>query len=194
VRRCAEGRWRRYRDARIAISQRHRQTSMRIRRKESSSSKFFFTSAGERREGGGCQAETSRSTSGRWLAARRRNNPLSDQAIAEMRKARQINIGGGTVREVSAGDGILPSAIANGGMKEATTQETRQQGERGPRSHPQDPRQSAARRGRGMCTSHCGRSGHVDRPTLFANYAEKKFAHAGSGSSGSWHRASDTHG
>ena len=72
--------------------------------------KFFFTSGVKGASGEDVSAETVKEHIRALVGGETRNNPLSDQAIAEMLKARQINIARRTVAKYRQAMGILPSA------------------------------------------------------------------------------------
>ncbi|HEY6394339.1 MAG TPA: RNA polymerase factor sigma-54, partial [Candidatus Binataceae bacterium] len=72
--------------------------------------KFFFTSGVKGASGEDVSAETVKEKIRELVSAEKRGNPLSDQAIAEMLRARQINIARRTVAKYRQALGILPSA------------------------------------------------------------------------------------
>jgi RNA polymerase sigma-54 factor len=72
--------------------------------------KFFFTSGVKASTGEDVSAETVKEKIRALVTAEPPNNPLSDQAIAEMLRARQINIARRTVAKYRQALGILPSA------------------------------------------------------------------------------------
>ncbi len=72
--------------------------------------KFFFTSGVKGASGEDVSAETVKEHIRALVGGETRSNPLSDQAIAEMLKARQINIARRTVAKYRQAMGILPSA------------------------------------------------------------------------------------
>jgi RNA polymerase sigma-54 factor len=72
--------------------------------------KFFFTSGVKAASGEDVSAETVKEQIRVLVQGEQRNNPLSDQAIAEMLRARQINIARRTVAKYRQALGILPSA------------------------------------------------------------------------------------
>ncbi|MDO8432644.1 MAG: RNA polymerase factor sigma-54 [Candidatus Binatus sp.] len=72
--------------------------------------KFFFTSGVKGAGGEDVSAETVKEHIRVLVGGERPNSPLSDQAIAEMLKARQINIARRTVAKYRQAMGILPSA------------------------------------------------------------------------------------
>jgi RNA polymerase sigma-54 factor len=72
--------------------------------------KFFFTSGVKGASGEDVSAETVKEHIRTLVGGETPNNPLSDQAIAEMLKARQINIARRTVAKYRQAMGILPSA------------------------------------------------------------------------------------
>src|SRR5215472_1379237 len=72
--------------------------------------KFFFTSGVKAATGEDVSAETVKEQIRALVAAEEPGNPLSDQAIAEMLRAKQINIARRTVAKYRQALGILPSA------------------------------------------------------------------------------------
>lgn len=72
--------------------------------------KFFFTSGVKGSAGEDVSAETVKEKIRELVSAEPPNNPLSDQAIAEMLRVRQINIARRTVAKYRQALGILPSA------------------------------------------------------------------------------------
>jgi RNA polymerase sigma-54 factor len=72
--------------------------------------KFFFTSGVKGASGEDVSAETVKEQIRELVTAETPHNPLSDQAIAEMLRARQINIARRTVAKYRQAMGILPSA------------------------------------------------------------------------------------
>jgi RNA polymerase sigma-54 factor len=73
--------------------------------------KFFFTSGVRANDGGGdVSAETVKEKIRSMVASERREGPLSDQAIAEILRAQNINIARRTVAKYREALGILPSA------------------------------------------------------------------------------------
>jgi RNA polymerase sigma-54 factor len=72
--------------------------------------KFFFTSGVKASSGEDVSAETVKEKIRVLVEAEQPNNPLSDQAIAEMLRAKQINIARRTVAKYRQAMGILPSA------------------------------------------------------------------------------------
>ncbi len=72
--------------------------------------KFFFTSGVKASTGEDVSAETVKEKIRGLVAAEEPKNPLSDQAIAEMLRAKQINIARRTVAKYRQALGILPSA------------------------------------------------------------------------------------
>lgn len=72
--------------------------------------KFFFTSGVKGSSGEDVSAETVKEKIRELVSAEEPNNPLSDQAIAEMLRVRQINIARRTVAKYRQALGILPSA------------------------------------------------------------------------------------
>ena len=72
--------------------------------------KFFFTSGVKGSSGEDVSAETVKEKIRELVSAEEPKNPLSDQAIAEMLRVRQINIARRTVAKYRQALGILPSA------------------------------------------------------------------------------------
>ncbi len=72
--------------------------------------KFFFTSGVKGASGEDVSAETVKEQIRAMVANEPPNNPLSDQAIAEMLRVREINIARRTVAKYRQALGILPSA------------------------------------------------------------------------------------
>ncbi|MHB8382479.1 MAG: RNA polymerase factor sigma-54 [Candidatus Binataceae bacterium] len=72
--------------------------------------KFFFTSGVKGSSGEDVSAETVKEKIRELVSAEEPNNPLSDQAIAEMLRVRQINIARRTVAKYRQALGILASA------------------------------------------------------------------------------------
>jgi len=72
--------------------------------------KFFFTSGVKAATGEDVSAETVKEKIRALVTAEAPGNPLSDQAIAEMLRAKQINIARRTVAKYRQALGILPSA------------------------------------------------------------------------------------
>ena len=72
--------------------------------------KFFFTSGVKGSSGEDVSAETVKEKIRVMVEAEEPKNPLSDQAIAEMLRAKQINIARRTVAKYRQAMGILPSA------------------------------------------------------------------------------------
>jgi RNA polymerase sigma-54 factor len=72
--------------------------------------KFFFTSGVKGSGGEDVSAETVKEQIRELVSAEPPNNPLSDQAIAETLRSRQINIARRTVAKYRQALGILPSA------------------------------------------------------------------------------------
>ena len=72
--------------------------------------KFFFTSGVKASTGEDVSAETVKEKIRTMVGAESPDNPLSDQAIAEMLRAKQINIARRTVAKYRQALGILPSA------------------------------------------------------------------------------------
>jgi RNA polymerase sigma-54 factor len=72
--------------------------------------KFFFTSGVKASTGEDVSAETVKEKIRALVTAEEPSNPLSDQAIAEMLRDRQINIARRTVAKYRQALGILPSA------------------------------------------------------------------------------------
>jgi RNA polymerase sigma-54 factor len=72
--------------------------------------KFFFTSGVKGAGGEDVSAETVKEQIRGMVTAETPNNPLSDQAIAEMLRAKQINIARRTVAKYRQAMGIPPSA------------------------------------------------------------------------------------
>jgi RNA polymerase sigma-54 factor len=72
--------------------------------------KFFFTSGVKAASGEDISAETVKEQIRTLVHGEQPHNPLSDQAIAEMLRARQINIARRTVAKYRQALGILPSA------------------------------------------------------------------------------------
>jgi len=72
--------------------------------------KFFFTSGVKAATGEDVSAETVKEQIRALVTAEQPGNPLSDQAIAEMLRAKQINIARRTVAKYRQALGILPSA------------------------------------------------------------------------------------
>ncbi len=73
--------------------------------------KFFFTSGVRANDGGGeVSAETVKEKIRTMVAGERHEGPLSDQAIAEILRAQNINIARRTVAKYREALGILPSA------------------------------------------------------------------------------------
>jgi RNA polymerase sigma-54 factor len=72
--------------------------------------KFFFTSGVKGSSGEDVSAETVKEKIRELVSAEEPHNPLSDQAIAEMLRVRQINIARRTVAKYRQALGILPSA------------------------------------------------------------------------------------
>jgi RNA polymerase sigma-54 factor len=72
--------------------------------------KFFFTSGVKASTGEDVSAETVKEKIRTMVGAESPDNPLSDQAIAEMLRAKQINIARRTVAKYRQAMGILPSA------------------------------------------------------------------------------------
>lgn len=72
--------------------------------------KFFFTSGVKASTGEDVSAETVKEEIRTLVTAEKPHNPLSDQAIAEMLRGKQINIARRTVAKYRQAMGILPSA------------------------------------------------------------------------------------
>lgn len=72
--------------------------------------KFFFTSGVKASDGGGISAETVKEKIRTMVAAEPQDDPLSDQAIADMLRAQQINIARRTVAKYRQALAILPSS------------------------------------------------------------------------------------
>ncbi len=72
--------------------------------------KFFFTSGVKASTGEDVSAETVKEKIRALVSAEEPGNPLSDQAIAEILRAKQINIARRTVAKYRQALGILPSA------------------------------------------------------------------------------------
>jgi RNA polymerase sigma-54 factor len=72
--------------------------------------KFFFTSGVKASDGEGISAETVKEKIRTMVAAEPQNDPLSDQAIADMLRAQQINIARRTVAKYRQALAILPSS------------------------------------------------------------------------------------
>ena len=72
--------------------------------------KFFFTSGVKASTGEDVSAETVKEKIRAMVQAEEHSNPLSDQAIAEMLRAKQINIARRTVAKYRQALGILPSS------------------------------------------------------------------------------------
>jgi RNA polymerase sigma-54 factor len=72
--------------------------------------KFFFTSGVKATDGGDVSAETVKEKIRALVASEGQDNPLSDQAIAEILRKDQINIARRTVAKYRQALGILPSS------------------------------------------------------------------------------------
>ncbi len=72
--------------------------------------KFFFTSGVKASDGEGISAETVKEKIRAMVASEAQGDPLSDQAIADMLRAGQINIARRTVAKYRQALGILPSS------------------------------------------------------------------------------------
>ncbi len=72
--------------------------------------KFFFTSGLKATDGEDVSAETVKEKIRALVAAEKQDDPLSDQAIAEILRKDQINIARRTVAKYRQALGILPSS------------------------------------------------------------------------------------